>query len=174
MGLFLGYFGAFTLPYSPIIPQEWGFCPWCKLLIFNNGISPSSMALMGHLLEDIPPLPTEQVHRRTLVRGVGVEPTRPRPQEPKSCTSTNSVIPGCGPWRGNRTPTYQSPSEWPVAGVSRDVEQVMGVEPTSSAWKADALAVVLHLRILGQTRGDLNPDPCEGRHLPFWRSVPWN
>lgn len=144
----MGYFRAFTLPYSPIIPQEWRFCPWCKLLIFNNGISPSSMALMGHLLEDIPPLPTEQVHRRTLVRGVGVEPTRPRPQEPKSCTSTNSAIPGCGPWGG--------------------------IEPTFSAWKADVLAVVLHLRILGQTRGDLNPDPCEGRHLPFWRSVPWN
>ena len=55
-----------------------------------------------------------------------------------------------------------------------DVAPGGGIEPTFSAWKADVLAVVLHLRILGQTRGDLNPDPCEGRHLPFWRSVPWN
>ena len=30
-----------------------------------------------------------------------------------------------------------------------DLEQVMGVEPTSSAWKADALTVVLHLQMMG-------------------------
>ena len=29
------------------------------------------------------------------------------------------------------------------------MEQVMGVEPTSSAWKADALTVVLHLQMVG-------------------------
>lgn len=28
------------------------------------------------------------------------------------------------------------------------LEQVMGIEPTSSAWKADALTVVLHLQMV--------------------------
>ena len=30
---------------------------------------------------------------------------------------------------------------------------MMGVEPTSSAWKADALTVVLHLQIRGGNQG---------------------
>ena len=33
------------------------------------------------------------------------------------------------------------------------LEQVMGVEPTSSAWKADILAVVRHLHAYGAERG---------------------
>ena len=36
------------------------------------------------------------------------------------------------------------------------MEQVMGVEPTSSAWKAEVIAVIPHLHIWC-TEWDLNP-----------------
>ena len=32
------------------------------------------------------------------------------------------------------------------------LEQVMGVEPTPSAWKAEVLAVIRHLHIFGRER----------------------
>ena len=56
----------------------------------------------------------------------GTEPHREVPPlDPKPGASANSA-----------TSAYVSPAE-PL------LEQVMGVEPTSSAWKADALAVEL-------------------------------
>ena len=44
--------------------------------------------------------------------------------------------------------------------VGRDIsEQVNGIEPSSSAWKADALAVVLHLHSFSQLNDNCNLGP---------------
>ena len=44
--------------------------------------------------------------------------------------------------------------EQPVAYII-NVERVMGIEPTSSAWKADALADVLHPHIKRPTKRNI-------------------
>lgn len=59
---------------------------------------------------------------------------------------------------GDPFPLYQ------LSGPEVTLEQVMGVEPTSSAWKADALTVVLHLQRWekgGNQRGAIKPLPEE-------------
>ena len=44
----------------------------------------------------------------------------------------------------------------------RVLEQVMGIEPTSPAWKAGALAVVLHLQIIQE---NVSLDMIAQRHM---------
>ena len=58
--------------------------------------------------------------------------------------------------------------EW-SAVHSDAVEQVMGVEPTSSAWKADVLAVVRHLQ--GAVPGALPAGCCALLYPPARRLV---
>lgn len=48
-----------------------------------------------------------------LVWVMGVEPTRPKPQKPKSCTSTNFAIPRYGPSGETRTPGFMLPKHAP-------------------------------------------------------------
>ncbi len=60
------------------------------------------------------------------------------PLEPESSASANSATSAY---------TVAAASKPEPLALACFVEQVMGVEPTSSAWKADVLAVVRHLRI---------------------------
>ena len=70
-------------------------------MIFYQEKTPSSIALMDHLLEDILSLYQLSGSEVTLVWVMGVEPIRPKPQKPKSCTSTNFVIPRYGAGEGS-------------------------------------------------------------------------
>ena len=75
----------------------------------------------------------------SLVRMKGLRtPTVSLPLEPESSASANSATSAY---------TVAAASKPEPLALACFVEQVMGVEPTSSAWKADVLAVVRHLRI---------------------------
>ena len=56
---------------------------------------------MDHLLGDILSLYQLSGSEVTLVWVMGVEPIRPKPQKPKSCTSTNFAIPRYGAGEGS-------------------------------------------------------------------------
>lgn len=87
---------------------------------------------------------------------MGVEPTRPKPQEPKSWMSTYFTIPRYSQpelhwsWKTSQAftgcPIYLGDS---CAREYDPLEQVMGIEPMFSAWKADTLTIVLHLQMVG-------------------------
>ena len=51
------------------------------------------------------------------------------------------------------------------------MEQVKGIEPSFTAWKAVALAIVLHLHLAAEARFELTLDESKSSVLPLYDSA---